>query len=220
MLTKIAGRVRGLFAGNYPENREDEQFHLNSRGDQIVAQGLPERTEIVRLGDSWQVMTSSAQAPLTAVPTTTGALNLWNGEQANGKCYVIDRVQVSEIVVDATQSNMTAVFAQLVRPPVATPTDAALTIRSLSGRNTYGGRARTTVAAAVTNDGWFPIGTSAPVAAAAAGSAWKVTDIPINGLYVVPPGAQFCVAAAKAAATAGQCHFSIVWHEVQMIWKS
>ena len=115
MLIKIAGRVRGLFAGNYPENREDEQFHLNSRGDQIVAQGLPERTEIVRLGDSWQVMTSSAQAPLTAVPTTTGALNLWNGEQANGKCYVIDRVQVSEIVVDATQSNMTAVFAQLVQ---------------------------------------------------------------------------------------------------------
>jgi hypothetical protein len=42
MLIKIAGRVRGLFAGNYPENREDEQFHLNSRGDQLVAQALPE----------------------------------------------------------------------------------------------------------------------------------------------------------------------------------
>lgn len=219
MLIKIAGRVRGLFAGNYPENREDEQFHVNNRGDQLVSQALPERTEIVRLGDSWQVMTSSAQAPLTALPTTTGALNLWNGEGANGKSYIIDRVQVSEIVVDATQSNMTAVFACLVRPPVATPTDAALTIRSLSGR-TYGGRARTTAAASVTNDGWFPIGTSAPVAAAAAGSAWKVTDIPINGLYIVPPGGQFCVAAAKVAATAGQCHFSIVWHEAQLIIKS
>lgn len=220
MLIKIAGRVRGLFAGNYPENREDEQIHLNSRGDMIVSQGLPERAELVRLGDSWQVMTSSAIAPLTAVPTTTGGLNLWNGEQSNGKTYVIDRVQVAEIVVDATQSNSTAVFAQLVRPPVATPTDAALTIRSLSGRNSYSGRARTTVNAAVTNDGWFPIGTSAPMAAAAAGSAWKVTDIPINGLYLVPPGAQFCLHAAKVAATAGQVHFSIVWHEVQMIVKS
>lgn len=220
MLIKIAGRVRGLFAGNYPENREDEQIHLNSRGDMLVSQSMPERTEIVRMGDSWQVMTSSAQAPLTAVPTTTGALNLWNGEQSNGKSYVIDRVQVAEIVVDATQSNSTAVFACLVRPPVTAPTDAALTIRSLSGRNAYSGRARTTVAAAVTNDGWFPIGTSAPMAAAAAGSAWKVTDIPINGLYIVPPGAQFCVAAAKAAATAGQCHFSIIWHEVQLIVKS
>jgi hypothetical protein len=41
MLNKIVGRVRGLFAGNYPENREDEQFHLNNRGDQIIAQGCP-----------------------------------------------------------------------------------------------------------------------------------------------------------------------------------
>jgi len=220
MLIKIAGRVRGLFAGNYPENREDEQFHLNSRGDQIIAQSLPERTELVRLGDSWQVMTSSAIAPLIAIPTTTGALQLWNGEASNGKSYVIDRVQVSEIVVDATQSNMTAVFASLTRPPVTTPTDAALTIRSLSGRNSYSGRARTTVNASVTNDGWFPIGTSAPVAAAAAGSGWKVTDIALNGLYVIPPGGQFCVHAAKVAATAGQCHFSIIWHEVQQIVKS
>lgn len=220
MLIKIAGRVRGLFAGNYPENREDEQIHVNSRGDMLVSQSMPERAELVRMGDSWQVMTSSAIAPLTAIPTTTGGLNLWNGEQSNGKSYVIDRVQVSEIVVDATQSNSTAVFACLVRPPVATPTDAALTIRSMSGRNAYSGRARTTVNAAVTNDGWFPIGTSAPTAAAAAGSAWKVTDIPINGLYIIPPGAQFCVHAAKAAATAGQVHFSITWHEVQLIVKS
>lgn len=220
MLIKIAGRVRGLFSGNYPENREDEQFHLNSRGDQLVALALPERTEIVRMGDSYQVMTSTAIAALTAVPTTTGGLNLWNGEQANGKSYVIDRVQATEIVVDATQSNMTAVFAQLVRPPVATPTDAALTIRSLSGRNAYAGRGRTTVNAAVTNDGWFPIGTSAPAATAAAGSAWKVVDIPLNGIYIVPPGAQFCVHAAKVAATASQIHFSITWHEVQLIVRS
>jgi hypothetical protein len=193
---------------------------MNSRGDLLISQSMPERAEIVRMGDSWQVASSSAIAPLITTPTTTGGLNLWNGEQSNGKTYVIDRVQVSEIVVDATQSNMTAVFAMLVRPPVATPTDAALTIRSLSGRNAYSGRARTTVNASVTNDGWFAIGTSAPTAAAAAGSAWKVTDVPINGLYLVPPGGQFCVHAVKAAATAGQVIFSIVWHEVQLIVKS
>lgn len=220
MLIKVAGRVRGLFAGNYPENREDEQMHVNSRGDLIVTNSLPERTEIVRMGDSYQVMTAAAIAPLTGLPTTTGGLNLWNGEQSNGKSYVIDKVSVTEIVVDVTQSNMTAVFACLVRPPVTAPTDAALTIRSLSGRNAYSGRARTTVNAAVTNDGWFPIGTSAPVAAAVAGSAWKVTDITLNGLYLVPPGAQFCVHAAKVAATAGQVHFGIVWHEVQLIVRS
>lgn len=220
MLIKIAGRVRGLFAGNYPENREDEQIHLNSRGDLLVSQSMPSSAEIVRMGDSWQVSTSSATAPATALPTTTGALNLWNGENSNGKSYVIDSVQAYEIVVDATQSNCTTIFAMLVRPPVAAPTDAALTFRSLSGRNAYSGRARTTVNASVTNDGWFAIGTSAPVAAAVAGSAWKCIDIPLNGVYIVPPGGQFCVQAAKVAATAGQMQFSIRWHEVQMIVKS
>lgn len=216
---KIAGRVRGFFAGNYPENREDEQFHLNSRGDQLVAQALPERTEIVRLGESWQVSSSAAIAPLTAFPTTTGGLQLWNGEPDNGKTYVIDSVSITEIVIDAVQSNSTAAFVMNNKIPVTAPTDAALVIRSLSGR-TYGGRARTTVNAAVTNDGWFPCGTSAPIATAAAGSAWKQADIPINGLYIVPPGGQFCIHAAKAAATAGQIIFTIRWHEVQLIVRS
>jgi hypothetical protein len=220
MLIKIAGRVRGFFAGNYPENREDEQFHLNTRGDQIVAQGLPELTEIVRLGDSWQVMTATAIAPLTAIPTTTGGLQLWNGESGGGKSYVVDSVGMVDVVVDATQANQSALFACLVRPPVAAPTDAALVIRSLSGRNAYAGRARTTVNAAVTNDSWFPVGTSAPVAAAAAGSAWKTSDYGLRGLYIIPPGGMLALHAAKVAATASQVQFFIRWHEVQLIVKS
>lgn len=220
MLIKIAGRVRGLFAGNYPENREDEQFHLNSRGDQLVAQTLPERTEIVRLGDSWQVMLASGVAPLTAIPTTTAGLTLWNGEAANGKSYIIDAVFCTEGVVDATQSNMTSLFVMLQRPPVTAPTDAALAIRSLSGRQAYAGRARTVAGGTVVNDGWFPAGTSAPAAAAAAGSAWKTLDWPLNGLYIIPPGGSFNIHAAKAAATAAQCFIGVRWHEAQLIVKS
>jgi len=220
MLIKIAGRVRGLFAGNYPENREDEQVHVNSRGDQIVSQGLPELTEIVRMGDTWQTILSSGVAPLTGIPTTTAALVLWNGEGANGKSYVIDSVFNVEGVVDATQSNMTSLFAMLGRPPVTTPVDAGLAIRSLSGRQAYSGRARTVVGGTVVNDGWFPVGTSAPVAAAAAGSAWKALDWPLKGLYIVPPGGSFNLHAAKVAATASQCFIGVRWHEVQLIVKS
>src|SRR5882762_9231390 len=111
MITKIAGRVRGLFAGNYPENREDEQFHLNNRGDQVVSQGLPELTELVRLGGSWQVALSTGLAALTALPTTTAGLSLWNGEPSNGKCYAIDSFGSTEEVLDATQTDVTAIFA-------------------------------------------------------------------------------------------------------------
>lgn len=220
MLIKIAGRVRGLFAGNYPENREDEQFHCNSRGDQLVAQALPELTEIVRMGESWQVSNATAFAAATAIPTTTAALVLWNGESAGGKSYVIDSIALTEIVVDVTQSNMSTVFVMVGKTPVAAPTDAALVVRSLSGR-TYGGRARTVVlSATVVNDGWFPCGTSAPAAAAAAGSAWKQMDWPLRGMYVIPPGGSFNAHVAKVAATASQCLLTIRWHEVQLIVKS
>jgi hypothetical protein len=219
MLIKIAGRVRGLFAGNYGENKEDEQFHVNNRGDQLIAQGLPVQTELVRLGDSWAVMSAAGIAALTALPTTVAGLTLWNGESGGGKSYVIDSVGNSEIVVDATQSNMTALFVMLGKPPVAAPTDAALAIRSLSGR-TYGGRARTVVGGTVVNDGWFPAGSSAPAAPAAAGSAWKQIDWPLNGLYIIPPGGSFNIHAVKVAATAAQNLLTIRWHEVQLIVKS
>ena len=110
-IAKITGRVRGLFSGNYPENKEDEQFLMNNRGDQLVAQSLPELTEVVRLGESYQVIAASGIAPLTAAPTTTAGLSLYNGEPATGKCYAIDSFGVVEIVTDATQQNSAALFA-------------------------------------------------------------------------------------------------------------
>lgn len=220
MLIKIAGRVRGLFAGNYPENREDEQFHLNSRGDQIVAQGLPCLAELVRMGESWQTSNSAAIAALTALPTTNCGLAIWNGEPNGGKSYIIDSVAATEIVVDVTQSNCTALFVCNNKTPVAAITDAGMTIRSLSGR-TYGGRARTLLTGTtIVNDGWFPAGNSVAPAPAVAGSGWKQTDVDLKGLYIVPPGGQFNLHAAKVAATASQMVFTIRWHEVQLIVKS
>ena len=220
MLLKIAGRVRGLFAGNYPENREDEQFHLNSRGDQIVAQGLPERTELVRLGDSWQVSNATATSSATGLPTTTAGLQLWNGEPSSGKSYVIDSVAATEAVVDSTQSDCTALMVCNNKTPVATPTDAGLVIRSMSGR-TYGGKARTILTGTtMVNDGWFPAGNSVAPAPAVAGSGWKQTDVDLRGMYIVPPGGQFNIQSVKVAAAASQMIFTIRWHEVQLIVKS
>jgi hypothetical protein len=221
MLMKIVGRVRGLFAGNYPENREEEQFHLNSRGDQIVVQGLPELTELVRLGDSWQVANATGQAALTALPTTVAGLTLWNGEPATGKSYAIDSFGSWEAVVDATQTDVTAIFACNNKTPVTAPTDAALAIRSLSGKS-YGGKARTVAGGTIVNDGWFAHGApGAQMAAAAAGANWKVNEIICRGLYLVPPGGAFNVQAVKAAAAAAaQQFFFVRWHEVQVIYRS
>jgi hypothetical protein len=174
------------------------------------------------MGDSWQVSNATGAAAGTAFPTTTAGLQLWNGEPAGGKSYVIDSVGAAEIVVDATQSDQTGLFVCNNKPPVATPTDAALVIRSLSGRTSYGGRARTMlVATAMTNDGWFLCGTSAPsMVTAVAGAIWKQVDVRLDGLYIVPPGGQFNVQAVKVAGAAAQMVYTIRWHEMLLIVRS
>lgn len=219
MLIKIAGRVRGLNAGNYPENREDEQAHLSNRGELLVAQGLPELTEIVRLGDSWQVKTTTGLTALTALPTTTNGLGLWNGEPANGKCYIVDSIAVDVRIVDVTQPGTLATYVMMNKTPVAAPTDAALAIASLIGKS-YGGKARTTTNSAVTNDGWFPCGNTPMVGTVVAGSSWKVQDTQVRGFYIIPPQGMFHIHAAQVGGGAAGVFFTIRWHEALIIFKS
>lgn len=224
MLIKIAGRVRGLFAGNYPENREDEQLHLNPRGDQIVVQGLPELTELIRLGDSWQLTSTTGQAALTVLPTTTSGLSLNNLEPANGKCYAIDSFGSIEEVIDATQTDVTALFAMLNKRGSAQASAGTLETgyTSLSGRAGYGGSASTRRGATVVNDNWFAHGTpGAQMAPVAAGANWKVNEAQVRGLYLVPPQGTFSIQAVKAAAAAAaQQFFFVRFHEVQITYKS
>ena len=220
MLVKIAGRVRGLFPGNYPENREDELFHLNSRGDMLVAQGLPERAEIARLGETWSVQNTTGVAAITTWPDTTAGFGIWNGEPAGGKSYVIDSVNTVDVVVDATQADCTALFVMLNKPPVAIPAAGGLAVRSMSGR-TYGGRCLNVLTAvARVNEGWFPAGTSATCGAVVAGCGWKQQEVDLRGLYIVPPGGMFSVMAVKVAGAAAGVVYTIRWHEVQLILKS
>lgn len=220
MASQIMLRIRAAAAEYYAGTREDVQAVMNNRGDQCIAQSLPMLTELVRLGDSWHVL-SAAAAALTAVPSTTAGLSLWNGEPDNGKCYAIDSFGAVEVVTDATQQNSLALFAMMSVGKLATPTDSALTRASLSGRAANGSSART-VAGATTlaADVWSPHGPAGPGATAFAGAVWRATEANVQGLYFVRPGGQFNVAAAKSVATAAQLRYFIRWHEVQMEWKS
>lgn len=214
-LQGVVGRVRGLIPGNYAENREDEQFHISPLGDQIITLSLPELTEIVRHGDSWQALSSTYTA-LTALPTTTGIFGLWNGEPDNGKVYVIDSMAVVKVVVDTTQVDKTSYFVQLVRPPVATPTDDGTTKQSLSGRKTYDGRARWVANPTTVSGRWDTVGTSPKDADALAGTGWQCWDIPLFGKYVVPPGGLFAFHRSEITATANKFRAVIRWHEVRL----
>jgi hypothetical protein len=43
-----------------------------------------------------------------------------------------------------------------------------------------------------------------------------VHEAQVRGLYLVPPGGLFSIAAAKTVATASQIQYFIRWHEVQI----
>jgi len=212
-LHKLVGRVRGADAGNYAENRDTEQFHIDTMGDELIAEGLPARAEIVRLGDSWQTM-GAASTGLTAVPTTAGLLTLWNGEPGNGKFYAIDSIACQKVIVDVTTDDVATVWAQIIRPPMAAPTDAALAIRSLNGKYSYGGRARTVATGTTLANRWDAIGVIPNVSAAIAGGVWSCMDKDVLGKYIVPPGGAISVTASEVTATASTFRFTIRWHEV------
>lgn len=219
IMVKLAARVRGTFAGNYPEGREDEQVHVNPRGDLIVSQCLPPLTELVRLGDSWQVQTTAGANAGTAIPTTTAPFTIYNGESANGKCYIIDSFGVNHIVADGTQSDCTTIVGCVHKFPATIPSDGGFAKRSLSGRASYGGNALVAAGASVVDNGWYPFGSSAPVATAAAGSIWKNQEYVANSLILIPPGGAFSIAGLQVAGTANMIYY-IRWHEVLITYKT
>lgn len=214
-LNKLVGRVRGPTPGTYAEGQEEQQFHLNSLGDQIVVYGLPPLADVVRHGDSWQAM-SAVYTALTAVPTTAAIFSLWNGEPDNGKCYIIDSVAVVKVLADTIQVDKTSAFYQLVRPPVTAPSAGASVITSLCGRKSYDGKARVLDGGTTVSGRWDAAGTSPPDATALAGTGWTAWDEKMNGRYVVPPGGMFSVHRAEVTATANKFRVTFRWHEVRL----
>ncbi len=193
---------------------------MNDRGEVLMSQGLPERTELVRLGKSWgaQIPTGSAFTFVAAWPTTRAELVLCNAEPAGGKTYVIDRVWLTNITTEAAAQNY-SILAQLAPSSllVAAAADNTAVLRqSLSGiAKTYPGNARLALANtafALTNL-WFTLGNSqvSPETTNLGGCIEAI----VYGRYLVPPGAAFCVA-GLAGTAAGTAICGVEWHEVQL----
>lgn len=214
-IERILGRVRGLNPGNYPENREDEEYHICPTGELPIVEGLPERTEIVRLGDSWQMM-GAAFTALTAVPTTAGTLTLWNGEPDNGKVYIMDSVAVTKVIIDVTTNDYFTLWMQCILSPMAAPTDAGLAKVSLSGKSNYGGRARSVATSTTLANRWINYGNSPPGATAIAGSAWQQLDYSPHNKCLIVPGGACTIHVSEITNTASTFRATMRWHEIQL----
>lgn len=218
-LTGLLARVRKFATLAYSEG--DEKIpSQNGRGELIVAQGLPDRAELVRLGASWgaQIPTGSAFTFVNAWPTTRAELVLNNAEPVGGKTFIIDRVWMSNITSQAAAQpfSMLAQIAPASLAVAAATDNAAVLRQSLSGRiKTYNGNARLALANtafALTNQ-WFTIGNAA-VSPMTTNLGHSV-EAHVYGKYLVPPGAAFCLA-GLAGTAAGTAICGIEWHEAQL----
>lgn len=219
MLTfaKMLGAVRRSPLGAVPDYSDGEPGQMpaiNNRGELLVAQGLPQRTELTRLGRSWSVTipTGSAFTPVAAWPATLCNLEIFNNEPAGGMSYLIETCWVAAITSLAAASSIT-LLGQLIVNPAAPTNNTAVLIVSRSGKANYSGRMTRALATTVaTASQWDVLGAAAASPAASIG-AGVFADV--WGQYIVPPQSAFAVNAVFSTA-AGTAIQGITFSEVYL----
>ena len=189
-------------------------------GDVMVSEGFPRYALQANMGNMVAAVTTTGVAGVTAVPTTTAAAQLYNGEGLGGKSYILTHIGFNLIVIDAAQSDCHALIACLQTSAnilaTGVPTDATNTKRKLNC-NAYGGNARISLSPTVVNNGWFSLGNSAIPAPVAAGSTFSQQEIAVEGGIVIPPGAGLGVQTLVAAAAAAtQVTYTFRWIEMTL----
>ncbi len=188
---------------------------MNLGGDLLVNQGLPERTEVVRLGRSFsaQMPAASAWTLLITIPSTLANLSLQNGESGTGALtYIIDRFWVKAVTSMASLCALTP-LSQLVAPGTALVANDATVLKvNLSGSGNTS-KSQLVMASTVTGcltDKWNHHTSALPAATTNIGT---VVEVQCYGRYLVRPGASFNLNAQESV-SGGTAIAGIEWHEV------
>ncbi len=142
-------------------------------------------------GKVWRANETALQAAVLAVPTTTAAWALYNGEPKGGKWYIVLASYAIQGANGATLSQWGLVHQVSDRAQgTAEPTDdlvtAAVVVNQKGNQGVYNGAAVISLALAVLDDRWSPIGpTAAIVVASLSGSQLYVPHTPPS---MIPPG--------------------------------
>lgn len=217
MLGSLVARVLGRSRPNYG----DGNFMpvANPRGDLSVAMGLPERTELVRLGNSFsaQIPAASAFTLLITIPTTRAELALQNSaEVGSNLVLVIERFWVKAVTSMASACALTP-LSQLVVPGTTLVADNAAVLRtSLSGKPNYSGFGTLCIASTATGcltDKWnhHQSAIIAPTTNIAA-----CVEVNCFGKYLVPPGGNFSMNAQESV-SGGTGIIGVEWHEALIV---
>lgn len=187
-------------------------IQLNEKAEQLVAQGLPPYSEMTRKGGGWGCMSTSAVAGLVVRPSTTAALELWNGYPAGGKSLIIDRLFYFNLV----STNVVEGWSgwAMVTTSKSAPSSASLAVSSLQGNKSYSGPVVNAVGTTVVANGWFPW-TNAYQKGAGGVVPFGATIGEVNGRLIVPPQCSLClhVVSSLVGQTFTQGAF---WYEEQI----
>src|SRR5512142_2156128 len=220
--TGMGGYVRGAQNIVTPPGTPNQTPHLNERADFLMAQALPERAELVKMGGSWHasIPTGSVFTTVAGWPTTRAELVMSNGNQAGGVSFVIDYVWGATIVTETAASFLTLIGQISPAGAVAVAADNAAVLRvSQSGKAAaYGGNAKFALAntAFAVASKWQVLPNQVGGLGPGAVSIGQYSTAQVNGLLVVQPQATLCLNVVVGTAVASAAMLGVVWHEVQL----
>jgi hypothetical protein len=213
LVARVARVAREAYgAGNF-------NVAMNPRGDICCAQALPERTELVRMGQSYsaQIPAASAFNLLITIPTTRAELALQNSAQLGSDiCLVIERFWVKAVTSMASAAALTP-LSQVVAPGTTLVADNAAVLRtSLSGKANYQGYGTLCIASTATGcltDKWNHHGS---VETSATTNIALTVEVDCRGKYVIPPGGNFSMNAQESV-SGGTAIIGVEWHEALIV---
>lgn len=204
--------VQSYGAIRNPVTAGQGQIALNEKSEQLMAAGLPAYTEMTRKGQAWGTMTTSAVAGLVVRPTTTAALELFNGYPTGQKSLIVDRLFFFNLV----STNVVEGFSgwAMVTKIKSAPSSASLTTTSLQGNKTYSGPVVNAISTTVVDNGWFPW-TQAYQKGAGGVVPFGAVIADVGGRLIVPPQCALClhVVSSLVGQTFTQGAF---WYEEQI----
>lgn len=209
--------VQGSAPGSVQVNNTIGAGVMNPRGQQITAAGALAKSEIVRLGRTYEcsIATGSAFTHVAAWPTTRAELVIKN-VATDGTCLVIDSAWSANVATSVAAANTYTLLGQIVSSSATAVTDdTAQLIVSRSGKAGSNGSGNVTRCVANTSYGvasrWSVLGSTSSGGATATIGEGIYVDL--NGGWIVPPGALFLLNLVVGTAT-GTSSIGVVWHEM------
>lgn len=216
--SQLYGSVRQGTRRNYSSGG-NQLLDMNRTGDFLVAQGLPERSEVVRMGFSFSAQhpAASAWTLLITIPSTLANLSLQNGEASGGKSYIIDRFWIKAVTSMASACALTP-LSQLVPPGTAQVADDTTVLRmSLSGKASPAAATSAKIVMASTATGCLTDKWNhhASAQVPATTNIATLVEVQCYGRYIVPPQGSFNINAQESV-SGGTAIAGVEWHEVQL----